>query len=35
MARTLKLVYNIVNKIEEKLNFDIVIILQFKERRNL
>ncbi len=35
MARTLKLVYNIVNKIEEELNFDIVIILQFKERRNL
>lgn len=35
MARTLKLVYNIVNKIEEELNFDIVIILQFNERRNL
>lgn len=35
MAKTLKLVYNIVNKIEEELNFDIVIILQFKERRNL
>lgn len=35
MARTLKLVYNIVNKIEEELNFGIVIILQFKERRNL
>ena len=35
MARTLKLVYNIVNKIEEELNFDIIIILQFKERRNL
>ena len=35
MARTLKLVYNIVNKIEEELNFDIVIILQFKEMRNL